>query len=268
MAVAFLAAGCRETAPQPSAVASGFIENGDVRLNYQLDTPAGRPPFPAVVIGHGSGETRKEMCRGIANGMLQRGYATLCYDKRGVGGSTGTYINIGLTGSEERFSLLASDMEAGVRFLRARSDIDSRRVGLMGPSQAGWIIPIAAGRIDAAFMILLVGPTVSVGEEIYYSKFAEGTSTPTPELSAILARYTGPRGFDPRPVLESLNVPGLWLLGEADRSIPTVETVAILDDLIQRGRPFTRIVYPGAGHSLNGAMFWGDVDAWLKGLRR
>ena len=91
----------------------------DVRLSYQLDTPSGRPPFPAVVIGHGSGETRKEACRWLANRMLQRGYATLCYDKRGVGESTGTYVNIGITGSEERFALLASDMEAGVRFLRA-----------------------------------------------------------------------------------------------------------------------------------------------------
>src|SRR5262245_53879280 len=213
VAAAVVAAGCRDAAPQPSAVFSGFIENGDVRLSYQLDTPAGKPPFPAVVIGHGSGETRKEMCRGLANGMLQRGYATLCYDKRGVGDSTGVYVNIGITGSEDRFALLASDMEAGVRFLRERSDIDARRVGLLGPSQAGWIIPIAAGRIRAAFMILLVGPTVSVGEEIYYSKFAEGTSTPTAELSAILATYTGPRGFDPRPVLETLDVPGLWLLG-------------------------------------------------------
>jgi dienelactone hydrolase len=207
------------------------------------------------------------MCRGIANGMLQRGYATLCYDKRGVGDSTGDYVNIGITGSEERFSLLASDMEAGVRFLRARPDIDARRVGLMGPSQAGWIIPIAAGRIDAAFMILLVGPTVSVGEEIYYSKFAEGTATPASEISPILAKYSGPRGFDPRPVLETLKVPGLWLLGDADRSIPTVETVAILDDLIKRGRPFTRIVYPGAGHNLGGTPFWSDVDRFLTSLR-
>ena len=61
-------------------------------------------------------------------------------------------------------------------------------------------------------------------------------------------------------MLETLDVPGLWLLGDADRSIPTVETVAILDALIARGRPFTRVVYPGAGHSLNGAMFWDDVD--------
>ena len=106
-------------------------------------------------------------------------------------------------------------------------------------------------------MILLVGPTVSVGEEIYYSKFAEETTTPFNELSAILAKYTGPRGYDPRPVLETLNVPGLWLLGEADRSIPTIETVAILDDLKARGRPFTRIVYPGAGHNLSGEFLAG-----------
>jgi hypothetical protein len=32
--------------------------------------------------------------------------------------------------------------------------------------------------------------------------------------------YTGPHGFDPLPSLQKLDVPGLWLLGAQDSSIP------------------------------------------------
>jgi pimeloyl-ACP methyl ester carboxylesterase len=232
---------CTAQATQAPATSTGFIENGDVRLSYQLDTPAGRPPFPAVVIGHGSGETRKDACRPLAVQMLQRGYATLCYDKRGVGASTGTYIN------------MASDMAAAVAFLRGRDDINPRRVGLMGPSQAGWIIPIAAASVKPAFMILIVGPAVSVGEEMHFSRLAEGTATPLETLRGSLASFAGPHGFDPRPVLATLAVPGLWILGGADRSIR---------------RPFARVVFPDADHSLRGVPIFTEIDRWLATLPR
>lgn len=61
---------------------------------------------------------------------------------------------------------LSSDMAAGAAFLRTLPDVDRTRIGLVGPSQAGWIIPVAAKRSHPAFMILLVGPTVTVGQEI------------------------------------------------------------------------------------------------------
>jgi pimeloyl-ACP methyl ester carboxylesterase len=264
IAVAATALSCAAAAVQPGATTTGFIQNGDVRLSYQLDTPAGRPPFPAVVIGHGSGQTRKENCRFLSRPMLQRGYATLCYDKRGVGDSTGVYVNIGREGSEARFDLLASDMEAGVRFLRASRNIDALRIGLIGNSQAGWIMPIAASRAKPAFMIVFAGPTVSVGEEIYYSRFAEQGTTPLAEANEMLKTFSGPHGFDPRPVLETLEAPGLWLLGAQDRSIPTPRTVAILDDLIRRGRPFAHVVFPNAGHDLGGADVFAEIDRWLE----
>jgi dienelactone hydrolase len=193
----------------------------------------------------------------------------LCYDKRGVGESGGTYVNVGTSTSEERFPLLAADMAAGARFLRSLGDIDGKRIGLVGNSQAGWIIPIAAREARPAFMIILVGPTVSVGEEMYYSEFAEKTTTPLEKLAGVLTKFKGPHGFDPRPVLSTLDVPGLWLLGAEDRSIPTPETVAILDGFIRQGRPFAHIVYPFAGHDLTRtADIWPDVDRWLATLAR
>jgi dienelactone hydrolase len=263
-----LTAMCGGALPPPGPetaqlVTTGFIQNGEVRLSYQIDRPQGAGPFPAVVIGHGSGQTTKPACRFLANRMIQRGYATLCYDKRGVGESTGTYVNVGTFDSERVFPDLASDMVAAVRHLRSLAGIDRNKIGLMGNSQAGWIIPEAAQHASPAFMIMVVGPTVSVGEEMFYSRLTEGTSTPLDEVYPKLVEFTGPRGYDPRPVLERLNVPGLWLLGGQDRSIPTPRTVRILDALVAAGRPYAYHVYPAAGHDLGTMVYWADVDSWL-----
>jgi alpha-beta hydrolase superfamily lysophospholipase len=63
---------------------TGFIVNGDVSLRYLLERPPGRGPFPAIVIGHGSGETRKEDFPAAAR-LLGMGFVVLRYDKRGRG---------------------------------------------------------------------------------------------------------------------------------------------------------------------------------------
>jgi pimeloyl-ACP methyl ester carboxylesterase len=242
---------------------TGFFQNGDVRLSYQLDVPQRTGAVGAVVIGHGSGMTTKEQCRFLASGFLQRGFATLCYDKRGVGQSTGEYSGVGPVNSFRMFDLLGGDMAAGAAFLRTRPEIDPARIGLAGNSQAGWIIPVAAERAHPAFMIMLVGPTVSVGIENFYSNIVEFSDTPIERGYEALPSFTGNHGFDPKPVLEKLNVPGLWLLGGEDRSIPTPATVAILDELIAAGRPYERVVFAGSGHDLRGANYWVEIDRWL-----
>jgi dipeptidyl aminopeptidase/acylaminoacyl peptidase len=235
-----------------------------VQLSYRLQLPAQSGPVPAVVFGHGSGPATKESCNafGMANGFLARGYATLCFDKRGTGQSTGQFINPVPLNSFLIFEELGSDIAAGVAFLRNRPEIDPNRIGIAGGSQAGWIVPIAAAKTQPAFMLLIVGPTVSLGLELFYSSIVEvNPNTPLEDGYNALPSFTGYHGFDPKPVLEALNVPGLWLLGEKDRSIPTPATVAILDQLIASGKPYTYIVYPGQGHNL--APNWPDFEQWL-----
>jgi len=108
----------------------------------------------------------------------------------------------------------------------------------------------------------MVSPTVSIGLENFYSNIVEVNPTvPVEEGYKQLPSFTGFHGFDPKPVLESLNVPGLWLLGAEDRSIPTPATVAILDQLIASGKPYTYVVYPGQGHNLPPS--WPDIEQWL-----
>ena len=267
--VAALGIACGQAAPPlaPSAsngqISHGFFTNGPVQLSYRLDVPPHTAPVGAVVFGHGSAPSTKNSCRdfGLAQGFLARGYATLCFDKRGVGQSTGQYVPANPHNSFAVFEDLASDIAAGVEFLRSRPEIDGSRIGLAGVSQAGWIVPLAAEKTRPAFMLLIVGPTVSIGVENFYSNIVEVTHAPVEEGYRQLPSFNGFHGFDPRPVLESLDVPGLWLLGGEDRSIPTPATVAILDELRASGKPYTHVVFPGIGHNLPPS--WPDIDQWL-----
>ncbi len=246
-----------------SGTERGFFINGEVRLSYRLDLPARTGRVPAVVFGHGSGRQDKDSCRFLADGFLSRGFATLCYDKRGVGESSGSFVFVGAKDSILVFDDLGSDLAAGVEFLKSHPEIDPARIGLAGVSQAGWIVPVAAAKSKPAFMILLVGPTVSVGVENFYSRVVEHGSATVEEGYRQMPSFRGFHGFDPQPVLEKLDVPGLWLLGGDDRSIPTPETVRILDQLIASGRPFARVVFAGFGHDLSGASIWSEIDRWL-----
>src|SRR5687768_14715763 len=92
IAAAGIACGHGAAPTAPGSVPSqtfGFFTNGSVKLHYRLDVPAHTAPIGAVVFGHGSGLQSKDSCRvfGLADGFVSRGYATLCFDKRGVGQS-------------------------------------------------------------------------------------------------------------------------------------------------------------------------------------
>ena len=58
-------------------------------------------------------------------------------------------------------------------------------------------------------------------------------------------------GFDPKPYLDRLDIPVLWLYGGADRNVPPVQSVAALRAIKRaRHKDWTIIVFPGAGHGL------------------
>ncbi|RMF63733.1 MAG: alpha/beta hydrolase, partial [Calditrichaeota bacterium] len=60
----------------------------------------------------------------------------------------------------------ASDVLAAVQFLKTRSEIDARQIGLVGHSEGGLIAPMVAARSrDVAFIVLLAGPALP-GERI------------------------------------------------------------------------------------------------------
>jgi len=56
--------------------------------------------------------------------------------------------------------------------------------------------------------------------------------------------------YDSRDLLEDSEVPTAWLLAAEDRSAPNRGTIAILEDLIARGKPYTLTVFPDADHGM------------------
>jgi dienelactone hydrolase len=56
--------------------------------------------------------------------------------------------------------------------------------------------------------------------------------------------------YDSVDVLEHSDVPMAWLLAGEDRSAPNAGTIAILDDLIARSKPYSLTVFPDADHGM------------------
>lgn len=258
MTAALLACASQAAAPLPA-----FVDNAGVRLAFTLDLPQGKPPFPAVVMGHGSGRVTRDQLVWASRRLTALGFAVLRFDKRGVGESTGTFVFVGTRDSPTVFPQLASDVAAGVGFLRTRPEIDARRIGLFGASQAGWILPLAAKDLGGvAFMVLWSGPVCSVGQEMFYSDLVENTSRPVADGNRAMPGFHGAPGFDPLPTLATLDTPALWLLGLDDHSIPVQTTLENLQRLKKDGRPFEWRTYEGLDHQLSPSV-WTDIESWL-----
>jgi len=131
-------------------------------LEGTLFLPTGPGPHPALAMLHGSGAQSRNgfygQIRFLNEAYARAGIAVLAYDKRGVGGSKGDWETAGL-------DLLAQDGAAAVRALQARGDIDPKRIGMTGSSQAAWIIPMALRHVDGVALMQLRSGSSPMGVE-------------------------------------------------------------------------------------------------------
>jgi uncharacterized protein len=133
----------------------------NVTLAATLTIPLGKGLFPGVVLITGSGpQDRDESLMGhkpflvLSDYLTRRGIAVLRADDRGTGNSTGNFK----TATTADF---ATDTEAGVAYLKTRSEIDPRKIGLIGHSEGGIIAPMVAARNpDVAFIVMMAGSGV------------------------------------------------------------------------------------------------------------
>jgi dienelactone hydrolase len=233
------------------------FSSGEISLQGRLDLPEGEGPFPAIVWVHGSGRSTRSEAQRLTGLLNQAGFAVFRYDKRGVGASGGRYQNISAGNSIEQLALLAQDAAAAAAYASTLPQVAGQPIGFFGSSQAGWIIPQAVNLSEVVdFAAILVGPAVSVGMENRYSSLTHETSlmlseAELDELSAEMAAFSGLDGYDPATDIAGLQTPMLWVLGGQDSSIPTRETVTILEQIkSDGGKDFTIFVYPLGTHSL------------------
>jgi dienelactone hydrolase len=143
------------------------------------------------------------------------------------------------------------------RWLSKQPGIDHSRIGLMGGSQAGWIMPLAASQEPMIkFVIVGEGVPLPAGIEEIHSGYldlvgSEGNPTlrQVTGADAVAMDYDGPVGYDPAPVLEKLDIPVLWIFGIYDGVIPVRQSIDRIGQLQKAGKRNHSVhIFPFGNH--------------------
>ena len=242
------------------------IPTGHVTLAGTLATPNGEGPFPAALIIAGSGPLDRDgnhkrlplaLSRDLALILNEAGWASLRFDKRGVGESSGDYLSTGF------YDELA-DATSALKWLESRPSITT--VVPVGHSAGA----LYAGEMSAAGHAqsgaVLLAYTTSTGEETLIWQASEiGESVPRwvktllktfrtsigkqqskaltklKNTSKDVVRIQGQKinakwmreflAYDPKPALRSTTSPLLAITGSKDvqvnpADIDTIEAIA------------------------------------------
>jgi hypothetical protein len=154
-------------------------DSGGIRLAGTIWHPEGEA-VAGVLMHPGSGPSDRNndvFFQPIREHLLGAGIAVCSFDKRGVGGSGGNWLEAGLYEQ-------ADDLLAGLAIFRAES-APGLPIGLFGHSQGAWVIVEAASRdTPVAFVIPSSGGAISPAKQERYSLSRKLTATEMPEALA------------------------------------------------------------------------------------
>lgn len=283
------------TAEEVAVPAKGYTLGGTLLLPKN-----GKRPFPAVLSITGSGQqTRDEPVpfpgleryrpmRQIAEALASRGIAVLRVDDRGVGKSGGADTLMTATTSG-----FADDVRAEVAYLRSRSEIDPKRIALVGHSEGGIIAPMVAANDQQVAAIVLMAGSGKRGDQISMDQLTDvldRTPGVTPELkkqklaeeqAIIMAVQTGGDlskypaqvrlpwikefwTYDPLVTIRKVRQPILILQGGLDRQI-TADQADLLEKAAREGgnKNVTKQIFPNLNHLFLTART-GGIDEYSK----
>jgi uncharacterized protein len=266
-----------EELPKPALAqeAVSFRSAGNI-LKGILVLPKLPGPHPAVAFVHGSGSLDRNdwtLHPALREHLARQGVASLCWDKPGVGASSGDW-------TQQSFHDRAQEAIDAIKFLNGRPDIERKHVGLWGISQGGWICPLAASLSpDVAFLILVSAPAGTIEEQDLYRVEQAMRADTMPEgdienalgfarrrielvrsgsyeqFDAAQRKVSDARWFkeyvhrldrkefafakkniayDGRPILKRVKCPVLILVGERDTIVPAKKSAALIEDSLNR----------------------------------
>lgn len=283
------------TAEEVTVTAKGYTLAGTLLLPKNE-----KRPLAAVITITGSGQqTRDEpipipglekykLMRQVAEALASRGIAVLRVDDRGVGGSGGRDTLATVT-----TSAFADDVRAEVAYLRSRSEIDPKRIALVGHSEGGIIAPMVAANDAQIAAIVLMAGSGKRGDQISMDQLTDildRTPGVTPELrkqklaeeqEIITAVQTGGDlskypaqvrlpwtkefwTYDPLATIRKVRQPILILQGAIDRQI-TVEQADMLEKAAREAgnKDVTKQIFPNLNHLFLTAKT-GGIDEYSK----
>jgi dienelactone hydrolase len=208
-------------APAAAEVAAVSVEvtqgSKPATLHARIHTPAGEPPFPALVFLHGcAGLGRRQ--EAWADELVREGYVVLVLDSFGARGLKRVCGTRAAFPGAER----AEDAFAAARVLQRRPDVDRARIGLIGWSHGGWTTVWA---------------------------LAFQRAHPSERFRAAIAFYpvcSDSHGWRDAPPL-------LMLLGASDDWTPADRCTRLAAVARGFGQKVETVVYPGAHHAFDDA---------------
>ncbi|WP_378173431.1 alpha/beta hydrolase family protein [Aquimarina sp. SS2-1] len=148
-----------------------FVNSIDqVTLTGTLTLPKKDGKFPVVVIVSGSGPQNRdgEMFGHkpyllLADQLTRNGIGVLRFDERGTGKSKGEFKDITI-------DLSSLDVKSAIDYLNKREDVDNSKMGLIGHSIGGIVVPkVASENKNISFIVLLAAPGVE-GDSLMLSQ--------------------------------------------------------------------------------------------------
>jgi len=157
---------------RPAAAQIADVRSGELHLKGYFWKPAGPGPFPAILFNHGSGaddpqhtagRTMAEAASDLAPIFLKHGYAFfyLCRRGQGLSADQGPFMQDLLKQAEAKgadarrqlhYQLITGsqldDALAGLTFLQAASDVDPKRIAIVGHSFGG-LLTLLSGDHDS-----------------------------------------------------------------------------------------------------------------------
>lgn len=138
----------------------------DITLSGTLSLPDNKKAYPVVILISGSGpQNRDEELMEhkpflvIADHLTKKGIGVLRFDDRGTAASTGEFKSA----TTEDF---AADVEAAIKYLQTRKEVNKKLIGLMGHSEGGVIAPMVASKNTSVKYIVLLAGTGIPGMEL------------------------------------------------------------------------------------------------------
>ena len=135
-----------------------LIESDGPTLEGVLEIPDLPPPLPAVLLCHPhpmyGGNMNNNVVIGVGRKLIEKGFAVLRFNSRGVGRSTG-YFDEGIGEVD--------DARACISYLRTREEIDPGRLGIFGYSFGGVLAFSAVAREDTVKALAGISPVLSDG---------------------------------------------------------------------------------------------------------
>ena len=193
----------------------------------------------------------------IADFLARNGIASLRYDDRGAGLSTGDIEDVTTEG-------FCRDAAAGIAFLRKTGHFS--KIGVLGHSEGGSIAFMLAAQKKCDFIVSMAGPglrgdsiIVEQTNELLRQQGQPATMTVRQMRLTMLLQKTNPWydyfvDFDPAPVIKQIKCPALLINGDKDSQVMAASNIpvirALLSDNEKHQLPDNQVikVYPGLNH--------------------